>query len=94
MKPSAGRMVHYVSSGTPAECRAAVVTEVGGNAIPAGPDLTGPDVVGLCVLSPAGLFFNQDVPCDPGPDEGIGTNLCGGKLYRGGTWHWPERVGP
>lgn len=85
MKPSVGRVVHYVSHGSPvqpdgsqmyhAACRAAVVTE------------TGPDdaVVGLCVLNPGGVFFRtlaeggcrQDDRTDP----------------LGGSWHWPERVG-
>lgn len=58
-KPSIGRIVHYVSHGTPvrsdgtqaytSECRAAVVTE------------TAPDseLVGLCVTNPTGLFFHS-----------------------------------
>ena len=85
MKPSVGRIVHYVSYGTPGgeygkECRAAVVTEVNGNAIDPG---TGTEVdayvVGLCVLNPTGQFFNQGVvQMENGRD--------------GGTWHWPERV--
>ena len=91
-RPSVGRIVHYVSYGTPggeykSECRAAIVTAVqpgGGTVIPG--------TVSLAVLNPTGMFFNEDVRYDHGPDEGIGTNLCGGLLYRGGTWHWPERV--
>lgn len=52
MNPSIGRVVHYVSYGTPggeytSECRAAIVTEV-----------HDPDDVSLCVLNPSGLFFN------------------------------------
>ena len=77
MKPSIGRIVHYVSYGTPRgeygrECRAAIVTEV---------DLTveNPQTVGLCVLNPTGQFFNRTVPHSE--DE-----------KQGGTWHWPERV--
>jgi hypothetical protein len=90
MKPSIGRMVHYVSSGTPggeyaSECRAAVITGVQDD-----PQAS----ASLCVLNPAGIFFDQAVPCDEGPDEGTGTSLCGGKLFRGGSWHWPERVPP
>jgi hypothetical protein len=54
MTPSVGRIVHYVSYGTPggefpSVCRAAVVTEVGSRN------------VCLCVMNPEGLFFNHDV---------------------------------
>lgn len=95
MKPSIGRIVHYVSYGTPggeytSECRAAVVTEVGQvfdplPPIPPGHTVTMElpskpvEVVGLCVLNPTGLFLNREVRQDEG-----------GKA--GGTWHWPERV--
>lgn len=88
--PSVGRIVHYVSYGTPggeykSECRAALVTEV----VP----LTSEDAaqaeiehwdleacvdVGLCVLNPTGQFFNRGVHYDPNKS--------------GGTWHWPERT--
>ena len=98
MKPSTGSTVHYVSYGTPggeykSECRAAIITEVSGDAIPVGPELTGPDVVGLCVLNPTGLFFNRSVPYhegDTGHDH-TGAEIPA-KSYRGGSWHWPERV--
>lgn len=80
MKPSVGRVVHYVSLGTPggeyeSECRAAVITEV------EDPDSVDADLakLGLAVLNPEGMFFNRRVLFDGG-----------GK--RGGTWHWPERV--
>lgn len=79
-KPSVGRVVHYVSHGTPpradgsqaytSECRAAVITQVGDG------------TVGLCVLNPAGMFFREAV--EPG------TNFID-ELHNG-TWHWPERV--
>ncbi len=83
MKPTVSRIVHYVSYGTPGgeygkECRAAVVTEVTGRALQP-PDMTETDlwVVGLCVLNPTGMFFNQGVvQMENGRD--------------GGTWHWPE----
>ena len=76
MRPSAGRIVHYVSYGTPggeyeSECRAAIVTEV--TADPR-------ESAGLCVLNPEGMFFGRAVPHDES------TPRCGG------TWHWPERV--
>ena len=82
MKPSVGRVVHYVSYGTPGgeygkECRAAVVTEVPA-LLSEGPD--DGSTVGLCVLNPTGQFFNRAVPYD------------GAGEPEGGTWHWPERV--
>lgn len=64
MKPSVGRIVHYVSYGTTGgefkpEHRAAIVTWVY-------PD----QAVALCVLNPNGMFFNEhvlfDVDCIPG----------------------------
>lgn len=72
---SVGRTVHYRSYGTPggeysAQCRAAIVTQI---------DATNSDVIGLAVLNPAGLFFNEETPYDADASTG-------------GTWHWPERV--
>jgi hypothetical protein len=85
--PSVGRIVHYVSVGTPggeyaSECRAAIVTAVGtllGYQPGRGEVDSEAEVVDLAVLNPTGLFFNQGVPEDQD-----------GKA--GGTWHWPERV--
>ena len=76
MKPTVGRIVHYVSYGTPggeyaSECRAAVVTEVGPE------HRTGHWPLGLAVLNPEGMFFNRGVPF--------------GTADEGGSWHWPER---
>ena len=58
MNPTIGRIVHYVSYGTPggeygSHCRAAVVTEVNTS-----------DTVGLCVLNPGGVFFDRTVTHD------------------------------
>jgi hypothetical protein len=52
-KPTVGRVVHYVSYGTPngeypSVCRAAVVTDTSDG---------GGDTVSLAVLNPTGLFF-------------------------------------
>ena len=89
-RPSVGRIVHYVSYGTPGgeypkTCRAAVVTGVGdllpyptGDEVP--PD--GAELADLCVLNPTGVFFNIGVP----QDERAAHERSGG------TWHWPERV--
>jgi hypothetical protein len=76
MIPSIGRIVHYVSYGTPggeytSQCRAAIITEVTEH-----PDADG--TAGLCVLNPTGQFFNQNIP--HAEDKA------------GGTWHWPERI--
>lgn len=59
MKPSIGRIVHYVSYGTPggeykSECRAAIVTAVS----------VEHEFVDLFVANPTGVFFNQSVPQD------------------------------
>jgi hypothetical protein len=89
MKPSVGRVVHYVSHGTPlradgtqafaAHCRAAIVTEVELGV----PKSLGGERVGLAVLNPTGIFMH--------------SLEAGGCKYHdgtdvGGTWHWPERV--
>ena len=89
MKPSVGRIVHYVSFGTPggeyeSECRAAVITEVQDD-----PQSS----VGLCVLNPTGQFFNRGVRHHEA-QAGPGGETPGGfpQNHPGGTWHWPERV--
>lgn len=86
-KPSVGRAVHYVSHGSAdgtygKRCRAATVAEV---------DQIDPELVGLAVLNPTGLFFKpiSDGGChyqDPG------NNVPSPAGADGGTWHWPERV--
>lgn len=82
VKPSIGRVVHYVSYGTPLgeyakECRAALVTAVGTDG-----------AVELCVLNPTGIFFRDDVR-----QEELENKIEPGPSGRtGGTWHWPERV--
>lgn len=94
-QPSVGRVVHYRSHGTPVrddgtqayppECRAAIITEIGGlpEIPPGGPDTGTPvdsdiQTVGLAVFNPTGIFLNRGVPYDANG--------------AGGTWHWPERV--
>ncbi|MER7930470.1 hypothetical protein ABTY96_46430 [Streptomyces sp. NPDC096057] len=85
--PSVGRIVHYVSHGTPVRedgsqafppaCRAAVVTEV---------DPADRGRVGLAVLNPTGQFFH---PLAAGGCEHVAVEE---QPPTGGTWHWPERV--
>ena len=53
-QPTIGRVVHYVSYGSPggeyqSECRCAMVTEIN------------PQDIGLAVLNPTGLFFDRQV---------------------------------
>lgn len=85
-KPSVGRVVHYVSYGTPggeytSQCRAAIITEVGqwpdGISEADKHNIAVP--VGLAVLNPEGMFFNRGCMQSEGG-------------HTGGTWHWPERV--
>ncbi|MFD9952467.1 hypothetical protein [[Kitasatospora] papulosa] len=89
-KPTVGRIVHYVSYGTPggeytSQCRAAVVTGVPQGALPVADSEqtqtwdSDTVVLDLAVLNPGGLFFNR---CPQSEDD-----------HRGGTWHWPEREG-
>ena len=103
MKPSVGRIVHYVSRGSAdgayeSECRAAIITAVRGDS----------DVVDLAVLNPTGLFFDcgtsyHDGKGHPGSPDCPDNAIHGGPFRycpcgwtedakRGGTWHWPERV--
>lgn len=89
--PSVGRIVHYVSYGTPggeftSECRAAIITAVhpATEMDRAQAEIESwdyiPEIVDLCVLNPSGLFFNQRVMQNE-TDH-----------HNGGAWHWPERV--
>lgn len=82
-----GRIVHYVSHGTPVQpdgsqafescCRAAIVTAVGTDG-----------AASLCILNPTGMFFNEDVPHAEDKMVPIGHYE---EYHRPGTWHWPER---
>ena len=73
-KPSVGRIVHYVSYGTPggeykSECRAAVVTEVGEVYVPESQKPPEGAPASLAVLNPEGMFFNRGVPYDGGEGQ-------------------------
>lgn len=89
-QPTVGRIVHYVSYGTPGgeytkQCRAAIVTAVHGlEPVPE----HGVPYVDLCVLNPTGQFFNQNCRYD----RWDGTNAPEGAQPQGGSWHWPERA--
>ena len=105
MKPSVGRVVHYRSYGTPdgeykAECRAAIVTEVGAWAdthtgpiwIDGGEEyrevtqVYDPTACALKVENPTGTF-NNVCRFDVPPTAEDGTTAP-----TPGTWHWPERT--
>lgn len=84
-RPAVGRIVHYVSHGTPggeytSQCRAAIVTAVhpseGEGSLS---NMDGPEEADLAVLNPTGMFFNQRCRHSEGAKPG-------------GTWHWPERA--
>ena len=71
MKPSVGRIVHYVSYGTPngeypKACRAAIITDVD----------DGTMGVSLMVANPTGLFFNQGVMFDGTENQGGTWHWC------------------
>lgn len=89
--PSVGRIVHYVSYGTPggeypSTCRAAIITAVYEDPDPNDPTTVQPretrrmGEVDLAVLNPSGLFFDRAVPQNE-------------PAKPGGTWYWPERIG-
>jgi hypothetical protein len=89
-KPGIAAAVHYVSHGTPVRadgsqaftscCRAALVTEV---------HKDGQQDIGLCVLNPTGIFFQERVSRDELPPF---DRICRGERteHLGGTWHWPR----
>lgn len=76
-KPSIGRIVHYVSYGTPkgeykSRCIAAIITDVK-------QDDANETIVRLKIFNPDGDFNSPWLKQDE-------------KDHYGGTWHWPERV--
>lgn len=92
-QPSVGRIVHYVSHGTPIQadgtqafssvCRAAIIAEVYpvvGGGLLSGGEVQDYEAVtcALVVLNPTGMFFH-----DAQQDE---------DARAGGSWHWPERA--
>lgn len=78
-----GRIVHYVSYGTPGGeyascCRVALITEVAAGGV----------LAGLCVINPTGIFFRS---LADGGSHYYGEADEDG-AFPGGTWHWPERA--
>lgn len=100
-QPSVGRIVHYRSFGTPggeytSQCRAAIIAGVPAGALPVVDGErteqwdSGAIVADLVVLNPTGLLFNRCAYHGGDPDHVDAEP--GRPTYRGGTWHWPERV--
>lgn len=105
--PQLGDLVHYVSHGSASgeyrsTCRAAQLTEVGGNeVVPARGTSASLFVdVGLVVVNPSGLFFRSladgGITHDPGRTSD-GPAVPPGSPYvappwvhRPGTWHFPS----
>jgi hypothetical protein len=95
VKPTIGRIVHYVSHGSPVLPdgtqkyqplpRAAIVTAVPEHLEQEPYDgcpndgTSLPIVASLCILNPTGMFFDPAVPYSEDPTAG-------------GTWHWPPRA--
>lgn len=107
MRATVGRMVHYVSYGTPggeygSVCRSATVTEVGAWV---DTDVTydqGDSTVrtvtqrwdpDTCALEVHNPtgLFFNTCPYDAGTEVGEAVQGVTARTYRGGTWHWPER---
>lgn len=76
MKPSVGRIVHFVSTEQGAECRAAIVTQVGD---------TGEDDMTRVALTVFHPWGQQAIQLQP---EGVAQRE---QWPSAGTWHWPER---
>lgn len=95
--PGVGTAVHYVSHGTPirpdgtqaytSQCRAADITEV---------DAEAPELVGVLVKNPTGLFFHPlaggGCEYDAGDPTSSADWSCDGLDHQGGTWHVPVKV--
>jgi hypothetical protein len=92
-RPSVGRIVHYVSHGTPVrddgtqaftkECRAAIVVDLQpamGGGLLSGGEIQEYEAqeCALVVFNPTGVFIHDAAQDEDG--------------HAGGTWHWPERT--
>lgn len=105
VRPTVGRMVHYVSFGTPggeygSKCRAAVVTEVGQWLTV---ETSTPDSFDRSEGRPIRVaeqwWFDDAVALAVLNPTGMFFNGAGEVACRhdetehaGGTWHWPERA--
>lgn len=80
--PTVGRIVHYQAHGSPdgthkPAARAAVITVINLDVLKDGQFVRD---VGLCVLNPSGMFFNEHCLQDESATP------------TGGTWRWPPRT--
>lgn len=98
MQPSVGRIVHYVSYGTPggeytSKCRAATITEVG-----AWVDITHSaesisPTMKVRVRNVEQMFDDEACALTVQNPTGLFFNVCRhDEDQTPGTWHWPERV--
>lgn len=99
MKPSVGRIVHYVSYGTPggeytSQCRAAIVSAVHWSDAADAEDWEGAVQEAIPGDGQARPYIDSVSLVVLNP-TGLFFNeyvpYCGNE-NRGGTWHWPERV--
>jgi hypothetical protein len=94
--PSVGRIVHYVSYGTPggeytSQCRAAIITSVRDmDPVPE----HGVPYIDLCVLNPEGMFFNRNCLYDEGAETpgspGCRNSETHGNPFRYCACGWAE----
>ena len=99
MKPTVGRIVHYVSYGTPggeftSQCRAAVVAGVGAwLTVESKPADSYSTSEGRPIRYAEQWYFDDALSLVVLNPTGQFFNECrhDGTDKRGGTWHWPER---
>jgi len=99
-QPSVGRIVHYVSYGTPggeytSQCRAATITEVGAwITVDTKPADSYSTSEGRPIRYAEQWYYADACALEVSNPTGLFFNTCkhdeDGKA--GGTWHWPERL--
>lgn len=100
MTPTIGRVVHYVSYGTPggeyaSECRAAIITGLHHSDAPGAPDWKGDTQQPAEGQEQPPPYVDCIDICVLNPtglffNEGVKYDAA--EKPKGGTWHWPERV--
>lgn len=104
-QPSPGRIVHYVSYGTPiradgsqaytSQCRAATITEVGAWVQDGEPTAEVYDDAGVKHRTVRQVWEPEACALHITNPTGLFFNVCQHDEGQApGTWHWPEQVGP